>query len=222
MSSLITNKRFLKDIATIVELYPELSLGKSSKGFPYLKGSIRLFDDRAILMDEFHILIQFSDNYPFEYPKLYEIGGRFPRDFGFHIYKNGLFCLTTEVFEILETRLGISTLDFIKKKVIPHLAWRVAKLENFNIKLSEFDHGFRGIIQSYQILCKTEDLNEVSLCLNTAISTIFPKRNDACFCGSVNKYKYCHNSIIEQLIFLPKDLLIKHQKELANHIKSSI
>jgi len=168
MSSLITNKRFLKDIATIVELYPELSLGKSSKGFPYLKG------------------------------------------------------LTTEVFEILETRLGISTLDFIKKKVIPHLAWRVAKLENFNIKLSEFDHGFRGIIQSYQILCKTEDLNEVSLCLNTAISTIFPKRNDACFCGSVNKYKYCHNSIIEQLIFLPKDLLIKHQKELANHIKSSI
>ena len=107
------SKLFKKDIARTLEQYPNLSFQNDNQ-YPYLTGIIEIYDG-SLIVDKFNVSIFFSNKYPFEYPKVYEIGGRFPRNLPFHIYGKGNFCLDTEVNEFLKTRNGISTIDFINR-----------------------------------------------------------------------------------------------------------
>jgi ubiquitin-protein ligase len=212
---------FKQDIAHTLEQYPKLSFHNNGQ-YPYLTGIIEIYDGETIL-EEFNVSIFFSDKYPFEYPKVYEIRGRFPRNPIFHIYKTGNFCLDTPVNEFFKTRNGILTIDFINKVLIPNLAWRICKLENIETDLKDFSHGFEGIIETYQELLKTQDLNEILKCFQITLSksNLIPERNNDCFCKSGKKFKNCHSTKIHLLSLLPEHFLKNHFEELLKYLNKN-
>lgn len=208
-----------KDIALTLEQYPKLVLMDRSGKLPSLKGRIDIVDDGTTI-ETFDVLIQYTETFPNAYPLAYETGGRFPRSSpDLHINSDGTLCLNVEQEEALETRNGITTINFIQKVLIPNLAWRVCRLEGLTIELKEHRHGVLGIIDTYKEKLKTDNVKLILILLGKAASNKLPRRNNICFCGSEKKYKQCHYQAIESLKLLKRDVLFKHFKAIKTTLE---
>jgi len=208
-----------KDIALTLEQYPKLALIECSGKPPSLKGQIDIVDD-GIIIETFDVLIQYTDGFPNCYPLTYETGGRFSQsNYDLHINSDGTLCLNVEQEEALETRNGITTNDFIRKVLIPNLAWRLCRLEGLTTELKEYRHGILGIIDRYKEILKTDNVRLILVMLARTVLNQLPERNDLCFCGGQRKYKLCHQQSIESLKLIRRDLLIKHFKAINETLK---
>ncbi|WP_169705258.1 SEC-C domain-containing protein [Runella slithyformis] len=203
-----------KDIALTLEQYPKLELVEYEGKFPCLKGRIDIVNEGEVL-EKFDVIIQYTEDFPYVYPKAYEVSGRFPiGDSGLHINYDGTLCLNVEQDESIQARNGISTLDFIKKVLIPNLAWRICRLEELTSDLQEHRHGVQGIIDSYAEKLRTSDVRKILILIGHAAINDLPDRNDICLCGSEKKYKLCHYTAIESIKLIKRDVLIKHFRDI--------
>lgn len=202
-----------------IKRYPKLVSRIASNGGAVLEGEIDLLDAEKKSVDSFKVKMMYTTKFPYAYPKVCEIGGRFPRDHeDMHINGDGTLCLNSEPGEALDTYRGMDTCVFIEKVLLPNLAWRVCKLENIDVDLKEFSHGALGTLESYTTILNVTDPNLVIRILTAYLNKPLPKRNAPCLCGSNKKFKLCHEQATSKLSYIDKKTLSTHLSAISKHV----
>lgn len=209
-----------KDIEKVITHFPDLKYIEDTNKTSELTGYIDIFDeDGEIYFDTFKIKIKIPKNYPYGFPTLYEIGDKIPKIADRHIFKDdnsSCVCVLQEISK--ESSKGITVFEYITKYVVPYLANQLYFEKSKKWANGDYKHGFEGILQYYEELLKSEDIDFIQNELNQFLH--FKKnRNDICFCSSERKYKKCHLSIFTKLNNLTYKRVEKDFENLKIFIK---
>jgi len=190
--------------------FPHLKI-KIKGGKKILKGVIDIKDSEQKDIHSFLIEVHHTENFPYRFPILLEVGNDIPCDPDWHKYSDNSCCITVEPDEVLQCHNGITVSMFIKNNVIPYLANQCHKKVTGKYK-NEFQHGNRGLISYYSELMETSDKDKWVSYLRYAfgIKKLRIGRNDKCICGSGKKFKNCHDIIFDKLKKIGKENIIKH------------
>jgi hypothetical protein len=215
------SKFYNKEFESIRELYPDLKAVFNGKLWQ-LKGYLDIIDEFGKKWDRYRVKIVYPYNFPNATPVLFETEGRIPHEADFHINSDGSCCLTVPAMEIVILKRGINTLDFIRELVIPFLANQTYKRKLGDYAGKEFGHGSKGIYQFYKDVFKIDDTGHLISAIGRVLNNSLPGRNDSCFCGSSLKFKRCHQSAIEYLKPVPKDIILKDFRTLEEYRNEKI
>lgn len=195
-----SNLKLLRDdILLVKKKYPELEVDYKN-GVPVsLEGFVDILDSNLNVRGAFNIRINIPSTYPYGFPSLRELSRIIPRVIDRHIYENGDCCLTILQKQILESRCGISILNFIEKYTIPYLANQIYFEEYGDWANGEYSHGDNGITQFYFEEIQTKEFAVVLKVLAIVLKHNDLERNAKCYCGSEKKFKKCHLEMILRL-----------------------
>lgn len=204
---------FYGEALKILSKYPKLEILRKDNTL-FLSGELELIDDAGILQDSYFIEIQPTENYPFQFPNLYEKGGRIPVNIDWHVYGDGHCCIKTMSEEWIICKNGITLDYFILSEVIPYLFNQTFRRLN-GYFLNERSHGILGEIEFFQELFATKSLSEIVSWLIFVISNQELNRVSNCFCGSKIRYRLCHREAYRKLKKLDNHELILIEKQLV-------
>ncbi len=145
-----------------------LRITQLNDDFVELKGTYELyaqFENGQIIDQVIDLKIVIPSNYPNDVPTVYETSKKFPRTPGFHTYKDGSLCLTSEV------RLRMACFDnskfggFFTSIVEPCLFSIAYKVKFGSAPFGELEHGEDGLIDDYEKLFGVNGKKSVMLAL---------------------------------------------------------
>lgn len=200
-----------KHLAEAVRKYPNLAIiGKP--GHQCLRGILDVPDGAGGVAWSYLVEIHPSSRYPYRYPLAYEVGGDIPVGPDNHKYLDNHLCLGVDAEEIMQCHKGLPLVVFIEKVLIPHLANQYYHHITGEY-LQEYAHGDDGVRQYYEKLLGTTDMVVWTALFHAAFNTRI-ERNDPCCCGSGQKFKKCHESIVQSLQLIGKEQVTRDFKEL--------
>jgi len=188
---------FHAEALKILSKYPKLEILRKDNTV-FLSGELDLIDDAGILQDSYFIEIHPTENYPFQFPYLYEKGDKIPLNIDWHVYNDGHCCIKTMPEEWLTCKNGINLDYFILSEVIPYLFNQTFRRLN-GYFLNERSHGILGEIEFFQELFATKSLSKIITWLNFVMTNREPNRVSDCFCGSKIRYRLCHREAFRKL-----------------------
>lgn len=194
---LVKNSYFERELELVVKEYSQLKIKKVDNTF-YLKGILDIPDDENNIAGSFAVEIYSTAQFPYRFPKLFEVGGDIPCEADWHKYSDNSCCLTVPANEILMCKNRITILRFIKDNAIPYFANQLYR-KKVGKYFNEYSHGFQGIYEFYIDLFHTKDHSIWIKCLNYAMGKSTFKRYNLCYCGSNVKYKKCHLKVENNL-----------------------
>lgn len=197
------NKRFKEEALRISEEFPFLNLVYVDD-LPCLKGSIKLQDEKGDVIDEYEVLIKSKAEYPNEFPKVFEIGGKIPNNIDWHIYSDGSCCIASPPEEKLACIDQYTLDEFIRKHVLPYFFNQTFRREN-GYFLKERSHGDKGWIEFFFETLQTKNITNVLITLELILSKKVIDRTALCFCGSRKKFRKCHRESLKVLQKLPDE-----------------
>ena len=121
------DKRLERYIDELLKSFPKLISKKVSSSIYELKGEIDIFDSDGNYCDSFLIKIITPNNYPYSYPKLFELSNKFPHNEDRHINKDDSCCVCMIVEELLRSRRGITLKEYMIEYAIPFLSLIVTR-----------------------------------------------------------------------------------------------
>ena len=101
----INNELFNEQLDSFFKEYPNFQK-KTDLDYPYLKGILDIPDDEGIVAGSFSIEIHPTSDFPYAFPKLYEVGSEIPCEADWHKYPDGSCCLTVRAKEKLICKTG--------------------------------------------------------------------------------------------------------------------
>jgi hypothetical protein len=166
---------------------------------PVLAGTVQLRDEAGGPVDAYDVRIQYMPGYPEVFPYVFETGGQIPVHVDWHVYESdGHLCLCTTTDEYIKAADGLALAPFIKKELEPYLYNQThRRLTGFF--LQEMAHGEQGELATLKTLLKTPLLGNVRWILLKITAGFRQERTSVCFCGSGQKYRYCHRDAVDQL-----------------------
>ena len=182
---------FQNEAACIEDYFPTLHLAESESSLPYVVGSIELADENGDIIDTYQIKIVPTQDYPYEFPYVYELGGRIPINIDWHRFPDGHCCIKAQTEEILICNQGITLAGFIKTEIIPYF-FNQKHRELYGYFLQERPHGQKGNLEFVYEVFRTTDKSLIKRCLLFISKKQEPNRVSRCFCGSKEKYRKCH------------------------------
>lgn len=202
---------FEQHLPAAVKAFPNLQIvGKS--GHQYLRGILDVPDGAGGVAYSYLVEIKPVAFYPYRYPVAYEVGGDIPVGADNHKYPDNSLCLGVEAEEAIQCHNGLALAEFIQKVLIPHLANQY--YHHITGKyLQEYAHGDEGVRQYYQKLLGTSDVAIWAVLFHAAFSKHI-ERNDPCCCGSGQKFKRCHERIVQSMQLIGKEQVEKDFKSL--------
>lgn len=206
-----------KDIEIVTNIYPKLKF-INKLNCKYLTGEIDIFDKDDNYRDSFNIKITIPENYPFQFPKLFELDEKTKQIDSSHIYKDGSCCVCCLQEEDIRKRKGITVIEYINEYVIPFLANILYYRECGEYANGEYKHGIDGVIQYYQELLNKQQIDDILSEIDIIATNKF-RRNTKCYCGSGLKFKKCHLATVNQIKNLSKyrlkqDVLMMRNKDI--------
>jgi hypothetical protein len=199
--------KFVEEALEALSNFPDLQLCIREDSLPYLSGNLILSDENDVMYDEYFIKIECPDDYPNNFPLVYEINERLPHNIDWHIYRDGHFCICTPIEEYIHCAKGITLTLFIQKQVLPYLHNQSFR-EKEGYFLNERSHGSIGILESLYEILHVNDLIKVYSLLIYIYRNNPPSRTSKCFCGGGQKYRYCHRQAYYALKSIGQDRLL--------------
>lgn len=196
-------KKFEMETLHACEGFPSLNLIYEEE-IPCLKGIVKLVDKDENVIDEYKILIMPTINYPNLFPKVFELGGKIPKNTDWHTYSDGSCCIASPPEEKLFCIEGIDLYKFIQDHVLPYFFNQTFRREN-GYFLNERSHGDLGWIEFFFETLKTKSIVNVISVLEIILNKKTFDRTAKCFCGSGEKYRKCHRKPFENLKKLPDE-----------------
>ncbi|RKS03588.1 SEC-C domain-containing protein [Flavobacterium sp. 102] len=209
-------KIFEEESALVIKEFSKLTL-LFDNNIPFLRGMFDLIGQDGSLEDSYEIEIRAGINYPNEFPELFEIGGKIPKNIDWHIYAEGNCCICSPPEEKIICYDGIDLIKFIKSQVQPYLFNQTFRRKN-GYFLKERSHGALGWIEFFYEILKTKNISNIIMALNMVMSKQEPDRTALCFCGSKKKYRHCHRDAFRELAKLEEAGLNYYITELKNYI----
>jgi len=163
---------------------------ESYEGDSYISGELKLHDDQGSCIDSYFIRIVPSEKYPFQFPHVFETGGRLPYNIDWHVFPDGHCCLKSIPEEALLCKQGITLPWFIEHQVKPYFFnQKYRELNGYYLK--ERSHKMEGNIEFFEDVFRTNDLIKIAQGLLFIKGRKKPNRVSKCFCGSGMKYRKC-------------------------------
>lgn len=199
---------FKEEAKSINEYFAELNYEEDPQGSPAIVGELVLRNEGGTTIDKYSIKIVFGQGYPYQFPLVYEIGGRLPVNIDWHVFPDGHCCIKAGPEEKLLCRRGITLSRFIKEQLIPYFFnQKYRELNGFF--LNERPHGRLADLEFFLDHFKTQDVNLVLKLLMESQSVKEHKSNSKCLCGSNRKFKKCHRRAIrETRIFSANEMIM--------------
>lgn len=202
---------FKAEALLIKDQFPELIYQENVDGKPFLSGNLILKDNQGTAIDQYSIKIECTSGYPFEFPHVYETGGRIPINIDWHVFPDGHSCIASIPEESLLCKKKITLNWFIEHQVKPYF-FNQKYREIHGYFLHERSHGLEGNLEFFREAFRTDRLSIIAKGLVLIKSRKEPNRVSNCYCGSGLKYRKCHRDIFRKLSSLSDeelDLFIK-------------
>lgn len=216
MSMSNANLIFQSQIEETIKAFPSLQRrvwGESE----ILKGIIPIIDVIGIKWEEYELEIHCSENFPFEFPSLFETSNKIPKIGDWHIYEDTLSCcVKVKPEELIRCKDGITIIDYIREQVIPYLFNQThRRVEGYYVN-GEYSHGLHGIYEFYSDTLGTGNNYKKTVELMMFIASHEkPGRTTFCFCGSNIKFRNCHRESFNIIKNIKKEYLELHTIQIA-------
>jgi SEC-C motif-containing protein len=199
---------FKKEALLISDYYEELHFSEYEEGLPRITGELILRDGEKNYIDKYSVLIKPSNNYPFKFPIVFEMGGRLPLNIDWHVFPNdGHCCIKSIPEESMICLKGITLIDFIEKQLKPYF-FNQKHRELYGYFLHERSHGLRGNIEFFEDFLQIKNLNIIERFIHSICNEEEPKCNSKCLCGSKRKFKKCHRRRYRKIKSIPRSELL--------------
>lgn len=177
--------------------YPGLSLADVSPQIFLVQGMLdfKATYNEITIEDVFDIAISIPKDFPQRIPKVWETGGRIPRNH--HTYDYGGLCLGASLAIRMMIVQDPSLKSYVKNQVIPYLYSFLYKEFFKEMPYGELSHGGEGIIEYYCDLFNT-DSSLVVIGLLEVLAGSY-RGHHPCPCGSGRKLRDCHGALIREI-----------------------
>jgi hypothetical protein len=200
---------FCDQLEQVIQRYPNLEVS-SEDGEKFLRGSLEVVDDNGKSWDTYLVEVKYKEEFPYRFPKVFEISGKIPKIADWHIYRDGSCCIDVLPSEIIKCAGGINSTSFIEEELIPYLFNQTYRKVEGYYTGGEYSHGLMGIYEFFSSILRTESDIGKTLALMHYIATE-PRlnRSNKCFCGSNELFRKCHMQAYDELSKLDKIFLLE-------------
>ncbi len=211
-----------KDVEDGLKYCPSLRLSFVNKR-PVVQGTFTAHN-ATVQIEDYDVVIEFPDNYPFDLPLVIETSKKIPRSVSRHVFADNRLCFGNlqDVWRVCKN--GISFKWFLREILNPHLCREYVREETGVYPTGERSHannGIEGIWEGYYDIFKTVDKVWILRELNQMFTNNLYSRNKSCYCNSGRKYKRCH-LIKEQMVFdVGRHKALKLYQMLKDHLHKS-
>jgi hypothetical protein len=211
----------LDEVKTAIA-FDQPKLNASANGREILvEGSYLVFENDVVTapagpITEFEIKMEFSDLYPRRGPKVFEVGGRIPRNPDRHINGGGDCCVT--VWEHwLATAPDHSLGSFINGPLNEYFLSQFWVEKTGKWPFGERPHGLKGLEEAYADALEIPNKREDLLYPLRLLSQDWPKGHWLCPCGSGKLLRHCHR---DGLMALHRRVLPSVARRMLGRLKS--
>jgi hypothetical protein len=185
-----------------------------------LKGAISIIDKDGKHWEDYVIEIHNSQEFPNQFPLLFETSGKIPRIGDWHVYEDrGSCCVKIFPEEILRCKKGITVSEYIQEEVIPYLFNQTHRRTEGYYVNGEYSHGTKGIYEYYSEILKTgNNVKQTLELMKFVVTHERPYRTSMCFCGEKIKFRHCHRDSFDLLKMLGDNVIEYHYHEIARNI----
>jgi len=191
--------RIARDKALVHEHYSGLSYHVDDySGRARLEGTMTLRTESGV-PKKFRVRVKFPEDYPEREPRIYETGGRFPRDPDRHMLPNGLCCLWLRPESKWDKENPDCLLHFLDEAILffeRQLIHEIYPDEPW--PGGERGHGLQGY-KDYVLELLGDDENLLLVLSPALVGTSRIGRNGHCPCESGTKYKRCCLPLVEEI-----------------------
>ena len=149
----------LPELLEFLKLYPSMRLVNMTERQAVVSGVYSLnahMDGFKTVSKNYSLRITIPRDYPRSIPTVYETDAKIPRILEYHTYKDGSFCLGSEI-KLKSILYEYPTLrDFAEKILNPFLYAVTYKILYGIYPFGELDHGEAGLVDDYQELFGVE------------------------------------------------------------------
>jgi len=171
--------------------------------------------------DSYDLVIKL-DLYPRFFPTVYEIGGRIPIKMDRHMYTDtGSCCFTTGAKSqiLLKTKIT-SLVKFVDEIVVRYFENNSYYEINGTYCYTEYDHGSKGVVQSYQDILGITDIKSIGRLILQRLQNKKLTIRDLCYCSSGQSLKKCNSGLhcnnYRLFRIIDKDVLYNDLKHFKN------
>lgn len=174
-------------IAEVLLHYPELyyhEINNSLNGELFISAG-----------DSYDVSIELG-SYPKNFPIVYEVGERIPREVHRHTYSDtGSCCLSTQAKAQILLKTKITSLYlFVKDIIVPYFQNNSYYEINGKYNTDEYSHNGLGIVEAYRDILHTNDDRKIArIILYHAQGNKKLRLHDTCYCGSGLSFKRCYH-----------------------------
>ncbi|MGA7323550.1 MAG: hypothetical protein WBX25_03460 [Rhodomicrobium sp.] len=180
-----------------------------------IEGAVQV-EHNGICFESFFVQINLTDGYPLESPKVFEVGGRIPRNSEHHINPDGSLCLGVPEELWLEMQGHFEIGAFIEHLLTPFLIGVSEKLRTGQWPGPERPHGAAAICEFYGAYIGCSSPPQVMELLQLLLQKKELKGHWLCPCGSGQILRRCHGQLVRTLASkgLPPQIVAKSIKYL--------
>lgn len=209
-------KMFNDQLEAAIAAFPSLSVAVvADKNF--LKGTLPVVDSDGKHWEDYDIEIHCSEDFPLRFPVLFETSGKIPRIADWHVNEDSHSCCVKVLpEEIIRCKKGITLTEYIQKEALPYLFNQThRRVEGYYVN-GEYSHGTIGFYEFYSTALKTDNDVRLTLQLMNFIATHDrPSRTSKCFCGSKEKFRYCHRDAFDTIKEVGNNFILSHANDIA-------
>lgn len=181
-------------IDSVLSTYPRLSMTESDSSYVRLTGAITVYRTaKGFTLNcdyDIQIIIPIGDTLP----SVVDVGNAIDAQYP-HIYSNRQLCLETDATVYFRFIDGFDLLAWMDEFVEPYyFSYEFYRRYGY-FPFGERNHGFIGILQSYQDLFSEPDMKK-TYWLTEYIAISNYRGHHLCPCGSGQKIRNCHGPII--------------------------
>lgn len=200
---------FINQLDQVIKRYPSFKIVEKNEE-KFLQGKLQIVDRDDVYWDSYQLEIKQHPDFPYRFPKIFEISDKIPKIADWHINDDDhSCCIDVLPSEMIKCKDGLSLADFIEKELTPYFFNQThRRVEGYYVG-GEYSHGLLGVYEFYADRLKTGDNVRKTLSLMTFIATKpRPNRSNKCFCRSGELFRHCHMEAYDELKLLGKDFLI--------------
>jgi hypothetical protein len=165
----------------------------------HLMGTLRIKDDKNIILGSFLIDVNIPNNFPREIPEVREIGNKIPHIRDRHFDEiSGIACLCFRDAVFLYWDENSTIVDFIKNLIEPFFLWQIEYEATGGKNIDKaLPHGIEGSLQFYKEILGTDDRTVIYKFVEY-LAKDKVKGHWACYCSSGKKMRDCHIDTIKK------------------------
>ncbi|MBL7787347.1 MAG: SEC-C domain-containing protein [Chitinophagales bacterium] len=192
------NSIFEHQLDEVIQNYPKLSKFPLGNIF-ILRGIVDIIGSDGKFWDSYEIEIHPHKDFPNKFPILFEVSKKIPRNPDWHINIDGSCCVAVLPEELIMCKQSLTVLSYIDKYVIPFFANQTYRKLTGNFANGEYSHGIAGILEFYEIIFQTKDIELMNMLSKWILNNPKPNRTNMCFCGSKKKFRHCHAQLYDKI-----------------------